>query len=104
GRDIDAWQLARVCQELGAGEILLNCIDRDGTKRGFDIELIRLICEAVTIPVIASSGAGEAAHFSEVFENTSAQAALAAGIFHRREVAIADVKSHLRARAIETRW
>lgn len=103
GRPLDAWQLARVCQELGAGEILLNCIDRDGTKRGFDIELIRLICEAVSIPVIASSGAGEVEHFSEVFEKTSAQAALAAGIFHRREVAIADVKGHLRARAIDTR-
>ncbi|MGF1613008.1 MAG: imidazole glycerol phosphate synthase subunit HisF [Gammaproteobacteria bacterium] len=103
GRDLDAWQLARVCQELGAGEILLNCIDRDGTKLGFDIELIRLISAAVSIPIIASSGAGAVEHFSEVFEKTSAQAALAAGIFHRREVAIADVKRHLRSRAIETR-
>ena len=103
GRDLDAWQLARVCQELGAGEILLNCIDRDGTKLGFDIELIRLIGGAVSIPVIASSGAGVVEHFAEVFERTTAQAALAAGIFHRREVAIVDVKRHLRARAIETR-
>ncbi len=103
GRDLDAWQLARTCQELGAGEILLNCIDRDGTKLGFDIELIRLITEAVAIPVIASSGAGAVEHFAEVFERTKAQAALAAGIFHRREVAIADVKNHLRTRAIETR-
>lgn len=103
GRDLDAWQLARTCQELGAGEILLNCIDRDGTKLGFDLELIRLISEAVAIPVIASSGAGTAEHFAEVFENTPAQAALAAGIFHRHEVAIADVKHHLRTRAIETR-
>jgi glutamine amidotransferase/cyclase len=103
GRDLDAWRFARVCQELGAGEILLNCIDRDGTKLGFDVELIRLIGEAVSIPVIASSGAGRVGHFSEVFEKTTAQAALAAGIFHRREVAIADIKSHLRGRGIDTR-
>lgn len=103
GRDLDAWQLARVCEQLGAGEILLNCIDRDGTKLGFDIELIHLISEAVSIPVIASSGAGKVEHFAEVFEKTTAQAALAAGIFHRREVAIADVKKHLRSRGIEMR-
>jgi glutamine amidotransferase/cyclase len=95
GRDVDAPTLARVCEQLGAGEILLNCIDRDGTNSGFDIELINAVKAAVTIPVIASSGAGCAAHFAEVFAETDAESALAAGIFHRREVSIADVKAHL---------
>jgi imidazole glycerol-phosphate synthase len=103
GRDLDALTLARVCEELGAGEILLNCVDRDGTKQGYDLELINLIRQAVSIPVIASSGAGRVEHFSEVFEKTAAEAALAAGIFHRHEVPIAAVKAHLRASGIETR-
>ncbi len=103
GREVEALQLAKGCEALGAGEILLNCIDKDGTKLGFDLELTRLICDAVSIPVIASSGAGRVEHFSEVFENTRAEAALAAGIFHRAEVPIEEVKKHLRARSIETR-
>jgi glutamine amidotransferase/cyclase len=103
GRDVDAVELARVCGDLGAGEILLNSIDRDGTGAGFDLELIRAVSDAVDIPVIASSGAGRSEHFSEVFESTDAEAALAAGIFHRREIPIAAVKEHLRARGIEVR-
>jgi glutamine amidotransferase/cyclase len=103
GRDLDALTLARVCEELGAGEILLNCVDRDGTKQGFDLELIEMICGAVSIPVIASSGAGSVEHFSEVFAKTDAEAALAAGIFHRREVPIEAVKAHLKEQGIETR-
>lgn len=95
GRPVDAVTLAQVCEKLGAGEILLNCIDRDGTKSGFDLELINAVKNAVTIPVIASSGAGSAQHFMEVFEKTGAESALAAGIFHRKEVPIGDVKSHL---------
>jgi glutamine amidotransferase/cyclase len=95
GRDVDAVTLARTCEQLGAGEILLNCIDRDGTGMGFDIELISAVKKAVTIPVIASSGAGCEAHFAEVFEKTGAESALAAGIFHRREVPIAAVKAYL---------
>ncbi len=87
--------LARACEELGAGEILLNCIDRDGTNSGFDIELIDAVKKAVSIPVIASSGAGCVEHFYQVFSETEAEAALAAGIFHRREVPIADVKRYL---------
>ncbi len=97
-RDLDAVSLARACEQLGAGEILLNCIDRDGTNLGFDTELISAVKSAVTIPVIASSGAGCAAHFAEVFAETGAEAALAAGIFHRREVPIAAVKAHLKGR------
>jgi glutamine amidotransferase/cyclase len=81
---------------LGAGEILLNCIDRDGTNQGFDIELINAVKQAVSIPVIASSGAGCAAHFNEVFTRTEAEAALAAGIFHRREVPVYEVKDYLK--------
>ncbi len=81
---------------MGAGEILLNCIDRDGTNLGFDLELINAVSDAVSIPVIASSGAGNAEHFHEVFTETEAESALAAGIFHRREVPIGDVKNYLK--------
>ena len=95
GRPVDAVTLASVCEQLGAGEILLNCIDRDGTNSGFDLELINAVRSAVTIPVIASSGAGSSEHFREVFTQTQAEAALAAGIFHRREVPIGAVKQHL---------
>jgi len=98
GRDLDAVALAQVCERLGAGEILLNCIDRDGTNQGFDIELINAVKQAVSIPVIASSGAGSAAHFYEVFTKTKAEAALAAGIFHRREVPVSEVKNYLKER------
>ncbi len=103
GRDVDAVQLATVCEKLGAGEILLNCIDRDGTNSGFDLELIKMVKDAVRIPVIASSGAGKVEHFSEVFRETGADAALAAGIFHRREVPISAVKEHLRENEVEVR-
>jgi glutamine amidotransferase/cyclase len=103
GRDVDVVELARTCAELGAGEILLNSIDRDGTGLGFDLELIESVKEAVSIPVIASSGAGRVEHFSEVFQETGVEAALAAGIFHREEVPIAAVKEHLRQRGIEVR-
>jgi glutamine amidotransferase/cyclase len=103
GRDVDALQLAQTCEKLGAGEILLNCIDKDGTNSGFDIELINHIRDNVTIPVIASSGAGKVEHFSEVFGKTKAEAALAAGIFHREEVPITAVKEHLRQENIEVR-
>ncbi len=98
GREVDAVTLAQTCEKLGAGEILLNCIDRDGTNLGFDIELINAVKQAVSIPVIASSGAGCVAHFAEVFEKTAAESALAAGIFHRREVPISAVKAHLNGR------
>ena len=103
GRDLDAVQLASSCEALGAGEILLNCIDKDGTNSGFDFELINHVRRAVTIPVIASSGAGSAAHFVDVFKKTDAEAALAAGIFHRREVPIAEVKAALEQSGIEIR-
>ena len=103
GRDLDAVTLARVCEKLGAGEILLNCIDRDGTNIGFDLELINAVTKAVSIPVIASSGAGCVEHFEEVFTKTQAESALAAGIFHRREIPIEDVKNHLAENRVEIR-
>jgi len=103
GRNLDAVTLARICEKLGAGEILLNCIDRDGTNLGFDIELINAVAEAVAIPVIASSGAGRLEHFHEVFTATEAESALAAGIFHRREIPIEDVKNYLAQNQVEIR-
>ncbi|WP_373507267.1 imidazole glycerol phosphate synthase subunit HisF [Thiocapsa sp.] len=103
GRDVDAVELARACEALGAGEILLNSIDRDGTGAGFDLELVQAVRSAVGIPVIASSGAGCVEHFAEVFAATDVEAALAAGIFHRREVPIRAVKSYLLEQGIEIR-
>ncbi|MEN8135637.1 MAG: imidazole glycerol phosphate synthase subunit HisF [Thermodesulfobacteriota bacterium] len=103
GRDIDVVQLVTVCEKLGAGEILLNCMDKDGTNSGYDLELIQMVKNKVTIPVIASSGAGKVEHFSEVFKATDAEAALAAGIFHRKEIPIEDVKKHLQEEGIEIR-
>ena len=104
GRDIDVVQLAQVCELLGAGEILLNCIDRDGTNSGFDLELIAMVKSAVGIPVIASSGAGCVEHFVDVFKSTDADAALAAGIFHRQEVGIREVKQAVAEAGIEIRF
>lgn len=103
GRDIDVVELVQTCELLGAGEILLNCIDKDGTNSGFDTELINQVRESVTIPVIASSGAGCAEHFVEVFQATRAEAALAAGIFHRKEVEISEVKQTLKKEGVEIR-
>ena len=103
GRDIDVVQLATICENLGAGELLLNCIDRDGTNNGFDLELIKQVKSCVSIPVIASSGAGSPKHFTEVFQKTDADAALAAGIFHRREVSIQQVKEELKNNEIRCR-
>jgi glutamine amidotransferase/cyclase len=103
GRDLDAVQLAQAVEALGAGEILLNCIDNDGVKQGFDLELVEAVASAVTIPVIASSGAGAPSHFTDVFQKTGAAAALAAGIFHRREVGIQEVKQHMAGAQIPTR-
>ena len=103
GCDLDAITFVKICEKLGAGEILLNCIDRDGTNSGFDTELINAVKAAVSIPVIASSGAGSADHFVEVFQKTDAESALAAGIFHRREVPIQEVKQAMKEAGIEVR-
>jgi cyclase len=94
GADAVAWAARAV--ELGVGEILLNSMDADGTRAGFDLELIRLIRAAVTVPVIASGGAGALAHFPPAIE-AGADAVLAASVFHFGELRIADVKGALRA-------
>ena len=103
GRPIDAVALAVAVEALGCGEIMLNCIDADGSNSGFCCPLIKAVKDAVGIPVIASSGAGAPAHFEEVFRATACDAALAAGIFHRREVSIEDVKGHLAAAGMPVR-
>ncbi|KAL2011861.1 hypothetical protein VTN00DRAFT_4579 [Thermoascus crustaceus] len=102
-RDIDVRQLVKAVEAMGAGEILLNCIDKDGSNSGFDLELINDVKEAVKIPVIASSGAGKPAHFAEVFERTSTDAALGAGMFHRGEYSVSDVKDYLTERGLLVR-
>ncbi|KAI7906830.1 imidazole glycerol phosphate synthase-like protein hisHF [Cokeromyces recurvatus] len=103
GRDLDVIQLVTACEQLGAGEILLNCMDRDGTNSGFELELIHSVRQSVSIPVIASSGAGCVDHFTEVFEKTGVEAALAAGIFHRQEVPIQSVKEYVKNAGIPIR-
>ncbi|KAF7347885.1 Imidazole glycerol phosphate synthase hisHF [Mycena venus] len=102
-RDLSVVELAQGVDALGAGEILLNSIDRDGTGLGFDLDLLALVKHSVRIPVVASSGAGKAAHFVEAFAQTGVEAALAAGIFHREEVGIGEVKDALRAAQINVR-
>lgn len=103
GRDLDVVQLVRACEDLGAGEVLINSMDADGQKSGFDHGLIRQIRDVVTIPVVASSGAGKPSHFTDVFDATDAEAALAAGIFHRKEVSIEEVKQHMADHGTPTR-
>ncbi|KAF9113509.1 Histidine biosynthesis bifunctional protein hisB [Mortierella sp. AM989] len=103
GRDLDVRQLVVACQALGAGEILLNSMDQDGMKQGYDLALIRDVKDAVSIPVIASSGAGSPQHFVDVFEKTGVEAALAAGIFHRKEVPLEDVKQTLKKSGVRIR-
>ncbi|KAI4193611.1 MAG: hypothetical protein LQ350_008226 [Teloschistes chrysophthalmus] len=93
--DLDVQQLVEAVEAMGAGEILLNCIDKDGSNSGFDLELIREVKRCTKVPVIASSGAGKPAHFTEVFQQTSSDAALGAGMFHRGEYTVKDVKDHL---------
>lgn len=100
---IDAVSWAKQACELGAGEILLTSMDTDGTKEGFDLELLRAVTAVVNIPVIASGGCGKLEHFSEVFEKTDADAALAASLFHYRELSVGQVKEHLREKNIPVR-
>ena len=101
GRDAVEW--AREAQDRGAGEILLTSIDRDGTKAGFDCELTAAVSSAVSIPVIASGGAGGLEHFVDVFTAGRADAALAASIFHFAETSVGSLKDHLNRRGIPVR-
>lgn len=95
---VDEW--AKTVESYGAGEILLTSMDADGTKMGFDLEMLNAVCSAVDIPVIASGGCGKLADFTEVFEKTSADAALAASVFHYGELTVGTVKEELRNRGI----
>lgn len=99
--DVLAW--VQEVEARGAGEILLTSMDHDGTKNGFAVELTRRVSEAVSIPVIASGGAGSIAHFATIFRDGKADAALAASIFHFREIAIPDLKAKLREHNIPVR-
>lgn len=101
--NIDAVKWAKKVEKLGAGEILLTSMDKDGTKNGYDIELTRAISEAVKIPVIASGGAGTAEHFYEAFTNAKADAALAASLFHYKELSIKKLKNYLSKKGVEIR-
>jgi cyclase len=101
GRDAVAW--AREVEERGAGEILLTSMDADGTQDGYDITLTRAVAEAVRIPVIASGGAGHLEHFYEALTAGGASAALAASLFHYRQLSIAQVKAYLAGRDVPVR-
>jgi cyclase len=101
GLDAIAW--ARECERRGAGEILLTSMDRDGTKAGYNIPLTRAIAEAVSIPVIASGGAGDIGHFREALTDGKADAALAATLFHFSEVRIGELKAGLAAAGLPMR-
>ena len=101
GKDAVEW--AKEAESLGAGEILLTSMDCDGTKAGYDLELTKAISEAVSIPVIASGGAGTMEHFYDAFTQGKADAVLAASLFHFREIAIPDLKDYLAGKQIPVR-
>jgi cyclase len=103
GTGIDAVEWAQRAESHGAGEILLTSMDRDGTKDGYDLELTRTISQAVTIPVIASGGAGTFEHFYQAFSRGEADAALAASVFHYKEFTIRETKKYLKDKGIEVR-
>lgn len=100
---VNAISWAKKVAKLGAGEILLTSMDRDGTKKGFDLELIRKISQTIPIPVIASGGAGKMEHFFEVFQRAKADAALAASLFHFNEIKIPELKNYLKQKGILVR-
>lgn len=101
GKNAVAW--AKEAVELGAGEILLTSMDSDGEKNGFDLALTKAVSEAVSVPVIASGGAGNADHFFDAFLQGKADAALAASIFHYKETSVYEVKSYLRKKGVTVR-
>lgn len=100
---LDAVEWAVRAEQLGAGEILLTSMDADGTKEGYDLELTRAVAEAVSIPVIASGGAGKPEHFYEALEEAGAEAVLAASLFHYKELEIRQLKEYLRERGVSVR-
>jgi cyclase len=100
---LDAIEWAQRVESLGAGEILLTCMDRDGTKAGYQVQLTRMVAEAVSIPVIASGGAGKPEHFYDALTSGKADAALAASLFHYNELRIQDLKRYLRGCGVPVR-
>ncbi|MGM9970730.1 MAG: imidazole glycerol phosphate synthase subunit HisF [Anaeroplasma sp.] len=100
---LDAIKWAQEVEKLGAGEILLTSMDTDGCKNGFELELTKMVCEAVRIPVIASGGAGSKKDFYDVFTKANADAALAASLFHYKELEIKDLKEYLKDNLVEVR-
>lgn len=103
GTGIDALKFAKEMEELGAGELLVNSLDRDGTKNGYDLELLKAISEAVNIPVIASSGAGKKEDFLEAFQKTNVDAVLAASLFHSGEILVGNLKQYLSDSGVKIR-
>ncbi len=101
--DLEAVEWAKKGEKLGAGEILLTSMDRDGAQNGYDLELLRRVSESVRIPVIASGGAGNCEHFAEAFLNARADACLAASVFHFGALKIPEVKTYLRQKGIPVR-
>jgi len=101
--DIKTVEWAKKAVALGAGEILLTSMNNDGTKDGFALDITRAVSEAVNVPVIASGGAGSMEHFVDVFEEGKADAALAASIFHYKEIGILQLKSYLKEKGVEVR-
>jgi imidazole glycerol-phosphate synthase subunit HisF len=102
GLDAVAWA-AEATQRRGAGEVLLTSIDRDGTGQGYDLDLLRAVCEAVRVPVVASGGAGALEHFAEALTDGGADAVLAASRFHFEQITLAEVKAFLAERGIPVR-
>ena len=100
---IDAIQWAIDGVNRGAGELVVNSIDTDGVKGGFDLELLDILASKVKVPIIASGGAGNMQHFAELFKHPGMDAGLAASIFHRKEVNITDLKKYLRKEGVEVR-
>ena len=106
GRKSTEWEVVAWAKEVvrrGAGEILLTSMDNDGEKKGFNLALTKAVSEAVTVPVIASGGAGNAEHFQEAFEEGKADAALAASIFHYKETSVKEVKAFLKQQGVVVR-
>jgi cyclase len=101
--EIKALDWAKQAVALGAGEILLTSMNNDGTKDGFALDITRAISEAVNVPVIASGGAGTMEHFTDVFNQGKADAALAASIFHYQEIGIGELKEYLKNNGVEVR-
>lgn len=101
GLDVIEW--AQQSVELGAGEIVVNSMDRDGTREGYDLELLQILSENITVPIVASGGAGTSEHMYEVLTDGKADAALAAGIFHYKSLTIGEAKKYLREKGLPVR-